>query len=219
MAAGAVAGIMGADMLAAVAESRAPARAKGGGAVSVKAAITLSSRPEDVYAFWHDFQNLPRIMAHLESVELRGEGRSHWKAKAPAGRTVEWDAEVVEDRPNELIAWRALEGADVDNRGSVRFDPAPGERGTEVRLELEYTVPGGVVGATIAKLFGEEPEQQVKDDLRRFKQQLETGQVVHSEGSPEGTFARRQLKQRPAQPLPTDGADDSRSELVEGRSA
>ena len=152
----------------------------------LKKAITVNRAPEEVYRFWHDFRNLPRFMRHLEDVQVTGSRRSHWKAKAPAGMTVEWDAVVVDDRPNELIAWRSLEGADVDNSGSVRFTPAPGGRGTEVRVELDYAPPGGAVGATIAKLFGEEPEQQVQDDLRRFKQVLETGEVVYSEATVHG---------------------------------
>ena len=152
----------------------------------VKKAITVNRPPEEAYTFWHDFRNLPRFMKHLEDVQMTDNGRSHWKAKAPAGTTVEWDAVVVDDRPNELIAWRSLDGADVDNSGSVRFAPAPGGRGTEVRVELHYNPPGGALGATIAKLFGEEPEQQVQDDLRRFKQVLETGEVVYSEATVHG---------------------------------
>ena len=140
-------------------------------------------------------------MAHLESVQV-SDGRSHWKAAGPAGRTIEWDAEVTDDRPGELIAWRSLPGADVPNSGTVRFTDAPRGQGTEVRLELQYKPPGGVAGATLAKLFGEEPKIQARDDLRRFKQMIETGLVVRSEGSPEGPLARRMLKQRPAQPLP-----------------
>ncbi|HYO94976.1 MAG TPA: SRPBCC family protein [Polyangiaceae bacterium] len=150
--------------------------------VEVKRAITINLPPHQVYAFWHDFQNLPRFMAHLESVEVL-DGRSRWRAKAPVGMTVEWEAEVVEDRPNEMIAWRSLPGTLVPNQGSVRFMPAPGGRGTEVFVELRYEPPGGAVGAAIAKLFGEEPSQQVAGDLRRLKQVLETGEVMHSDAS------------------------------------
>jgi uncharacterized membrane protein len=169
--------------------------------MQAKAAITVDRPVEDVYRFWRDLTNLPSFMIHLASVETTGDGRSHWTANAPAGRTVEWDAEVVEDRPNQRIAWRSLEGADVANHGEVTFNPAPGGRGAEVRVELTYDPPGGALGAVVAKLFGEEPQQQVKDDLRRFKQVLETGEVVRSEGSPEGTRALRQVGQRPAQPI------------------
>ena len=167
-----------------------------------RTAITVNRSPEEVYRYWHDFQNLPRFMFHLEAVEPRGDRRYHWVAKAPLGQKVEWDAEVVEDVSNELIAWRATEDADVPNSGSVRFVPAPGGRGTEVIVEIDYQLPGGAIGDTVARLFGEEPQQQMKDDLRRFKQVVETGEVVRSEGSPEGTYALNQIKWRPAQPLP-----------------
>ena len=167
--------------------------AKGKG-IHVTQALTVNRPVDEVYRFWHDFENLPRFMHHLESVRVTGERRSHWQAKAPAGRTVEWDAELVQDRPNEGIAWRSLAGADVDNSGSVRFTPAPGGRGTEVRVELRNNPPGGRVGAAFAKLFGEEPEQQLRDDLRAFKQVLEVGEVVHSEAS----VHRRPHPARPA---------------------
>jgi uncharacterized membrane protein len=153
------------------------------GAIAVVNTITINRPPEEVYRFWRDFQNLPRFMSHLESVQVIDEKRSHWVAKAPAGMRVEWDAEIADDRPNQLIAWRSLEGADVDNSGTVRFDRSPGNRGTEVRVEVEYNPPGGALGAGIAKLFGEAPEQQIKGDLRRLKQVLETGEVVHSDSS------------------------------------
>lgn len=161
----------------------------------MKQAITVNRSAEDLYQFWRDFEQLPRFMSHLESVAVTGEGRSHWVATAPAGATVEWDAELVEDRPNELIAWRSLEGADVANSGLVRFIPTPGNKGTEVHIEMQYDPPGGKLGATAAKLFGEESNQQTMDDLRAFKQVMETGEVVLSEG----TLSRRQPSQPPEQ--------------------
>lgn len=164
--------------------------------LDVRHAITVNRPVETVYQFWHNFENLPRFMRHLESVQVTGEQRSHWKAKGPAGITVEWDAEVVTDRPNEQIAWRSLEGADVQNAGSVRFKAAPGGRGTEVRVDLQYAPPGGKLGAVIAKLFGEEPVQQVIDDLRRFKQVMEIGEVVVSDATVKSTH----FLQPPAQP-------------------
>jgi len=154
--------------------------------MDVKKAITVNRPPEDLYQYWHDFENLPHFMDHLESVQVTGAGRSHWKAKGPAGTTVEWDAEVVDDRPNELIAWRSLDGAAVDNAGSVRFKPAPGGRGTEVHVELRYDPPGGALGATVAKLFGEDPTQQAPDDLRHFKQVIETGERAISDATAKG---------------------------------
>jgi uncharacterized membrane protein len=151
--------------------------------IHVKQAVTINRPRNEVYGFWHNFENLPRFMAHLESVEVKPDGRSHWVASAPVGTDVEWDAETTEDHPNELIAWRALPDSGVPNSGSVQFRDAPGGRGTEVVVELRYQPPGGRLGAWIAKLFGEEPDQQVKSDLRRFKQVMETGEVVHSDSS------------------------------------
>ena len=150
--------------------------------VSVERAITVNRPVEDVYAFWKDYANLPRFMRHLESVETLGEQHTRWTAKGPAGTTVSWDAETIVDREHEWIAWRSLENADIDNRGSVRFSPAPGDRGTEVRVHLQYSPPAGRLGLGIAWMFGEEPGQQIHEDLRRFKQLMETGEVPLSEG-------------------------------------
>jgi uncharacterized membrane protein len=125
-------------------------------------------------------------MDHLESVEVIDDKRSRWAAKGPAGKRAEWEAEITEDRPNELIAWRSTASSTVENSGYVRFEPAPGGRGTLVRVELNYLPPGGILGATIAKLLGEEPELQLKDDLRRLKQLMEAGEIVTTEGQPAG---------------------------------
>jgi uncharacterized membrane protein len=152
-------------------------------AIRVKRAITVNRPLDEVYAFWRNFENLARFMDHLESVQVTGERTSHWKAKAPADVTIEWDAEIIEERPDEIIVWRSLAGADVDNSGSVHFRRAPGDRGTEIILDVEYSPPGGVVGAKLAKLFSEVPKTQMGNDLRRFKQVLETGEVVHSDAS------------------------------------
>jgi len=159
-------------------ESRQPT-----GGVHVTQSLTIKRPRHEVYGFWHNFENLPRFMAHLESVQVLGDNRSRWKAKAPAGATVEWEAETIEDRPNELIAWRSLPDASIPNSGTVRFKDAPGDRGTEIHVELRYQPPGGKLGSLIAKLFGEEPDQQVKSDLRRFKQVMEIGEIVHSDAS------------------------------------
>ena len=158
-------------------------RPSGSRGVHVTEAITINRPRNEVYGFWHNFENLPRFMEHLESVQVLDERRSHWKAKAPAGTSVEWDAETIEDRPNDLIAWRSLPESDVPNAGYVRFRDAPGNRGTEIVVELNYQPPGGKLVALIAKLFGEEPHQQVKSDLRRLKQVMELGEVVHSDAS------------------------------------
>ncbi|HYG36358.1 MAG TPA: SRPBCC family protein [Clostridia bacterium] len=155
-------------------------------AIHIEKSITVNRSPEELYAFWHQFESLPTFMNHLESVRNLGENRSHWVAKGPAGTRVEWDAEIIQDKPNELIAWRSLVGADVDNAGSVRFERAPGDRGTIVRIKLQYSPPAGVLGATVAKLFGETPEKQVPVDLHHFKQLMETGEVVKTEGQSAG---------------------------------
>ena len=151
--------------------------------IRVRKSVTVNRPADEVYAFWRNLENLPRFMKNLESVQMTGGRRSHWKAKAPAGTTVEWDAETTEDRPNELIAWRSVEGADVPNAGVVRFVAAPGGRGTEIHVDLRYDPPAGKLGALFAKLFGDEPGQQVDGDLRRFKQVLEVGEVLYSEAS------------------------------------
>ncbi len=155
--------------------------------------ITVNRSVEEVYAFWRNFENLPQFMRHLVSVTDTGNGRSRWKAMAPAGMTVEWDAEITEDRPNELISWRSLPGADVRNAGTVTFMQAAGNRGTEVRVDLEYRPPAGKVGTMVAMLFREEPGQQVHDDLRNFKQVLEIGEIVLSD-------ATKRRGMHPAQP-------------------
>jgi uncharacterized membrane protein len=136
--------------------------------------------------------------------------RSHWTANAPAGTIVEWDAEITEDSPNRLIAWRSLEGSDVENSGSIIIEKAPGGRVTLVKVAIDYNPPAGVVGATIAKLFGEEPGQQIADDLRRFKQVMETGEVVVSDATVAGTGY---MQQRPAQPSAANEKKESSSAL------
>ncbi|HVF56464.1 MAG TPA: SRPBCC family protein [Pyrinomonadaceae bacterium] len=162
---------------------------RGGHGVKVEKSVTISRSPEELFRFWRNFENLPRFMNHLESVHVTGATRSHWVAKAPAGTTVEWDAEIYNEKENELIAWRSLEGADVDSAGSVRFEPATGGRGTTVRIVLKYDPPGGAVGAAVARLFGENPEQQIEEDLRRFKQVMETGEAATVEGQTSGRSA------------------------------
>ena len=151
--------------------------------IRVRKSVTGNRPADEVYAFWRNLENLPRFMKNLESVQVTGGGRSHWKATAPGGTSVEWDAVTTEDRPNELIAWRSVEGADVPNTGVVRFVGAAGGRGTEIHVDLSYEPPAGKLGALVAKLFGDEPGQQVDGDLRRFKQVLEVGEVLYSDAS------------------------------------
>lgn len=184
MAAAAVAGVAALDVYCGQRLSRHAGAGAGTEprAIELTEVITVNRAPEELYQFWRELDNLPRIMDHLESVDVKDDTRSHWVAKGPAGSTVEWDAEIVEDRVNELIAWRSVAGADVDNAGSVQFTPAPGGRGTEVRVELRYTPPAGAAGAAFAKLFGKEPGQQINTELRRFKQLMETGEITTAEG-------------------------------------
>ena len=158
--------------------------------IHVSQTFTIDRPAEELYEAWHRFENLPRIMTHLESVTVAGERLSHWVAKAPsiAGGKVEWDAEKTQDEPNRLIAWQSLPGADVDNAGSVSFEPS--DRGTIVRVDLRYVAPGGKLGSWIAKLFGEEPEQQIREDLRNFKRFMEIGEVPTTEGQSKGTCGK-----------------------------
>lgn len=159
---------------------------KAGAHVKVEKSVTINAPVEQLYDFWRDFENLPEIMNHLESVTETDNMRSHWKAKAPLGTTVEWDAEIISDIPNELISWRSVEGADVSNAGSVRFLPSTGGRGTVVKIALDYQPPAGKIGAAIAWLFGEEPSVQVEEDLLRFKRLMEADEIPTVEGQPSG---------------------------------
>jgi uncharacterized membrane protein len=142
-------------------------------------------RPE-VFDFWRNFENFPIFMKHLQMVEVQDEKKSHWVARGPLNLQVEWDAQIVEEIPNKMIAWRSLAGSEIDNSGEVWFRDAPGERGTEVEVKLRYDPPAGSASALIARLFGEEPEQQVRDDLRRFKQVMEAGEVPTTFGQTSG---------------------------------
>lgn len=189
---GAAAAVAGALLIDAYAAQRMTRSTAGGAAagresgIRIQHAITIGRPARELYDFWRDFSNLPQIMDHLESVEVIGGNRSHWKVKGPAGSTVEWDAEITEDRPGELISWRSLENADVDNVGTVRFIPMQGDRGTVVRIDIAYDPPAGRVGAAVAKLFRRGPEQEIRSDLRPFKQLMETGEITTTRGQPSG---------------------------------
>jgi uncharacterized membrane protein len=195
----AVAGIAAVDVLAAVRAGKRldPTRTSEDGAFTVSAGVTVNRSADDAYGLWRDFSRLPEFMVHLESVSADGK---HWVARRPGGGTVDWDAEIVADVPNQRLAWRSVSHAEVPNSGEVTFEPAPGGRGTEVRVRLTYEPPLGAAGNAVARLLGEEPRQQVTDDLRRFKQVLETGEVVRSAGSPEGVRSGRLPTQRPGRP-------------------
>jgi len=154
--------------------------------IHVSQAVTIDKSPEELYRYWRDFENLPHFMKYLEKVKILDDKRSHWKAKAPAGMSVEWDAEIINDQPNETIAWRSLYPASVDSAGSVRFVAGPPGRGTEVRVTFDYIPPAGKAGWVIAKIFGKDPEMEVREDLRRFKQLMETGEISTAQGQPHG---------------------------------
>ncbi len=193
---GAVLGVAALDVVAAQALSRGQklTRARTDeGNIRVRRTVTVHVSQEEAFRFWADFENLPRFMRHLDSVTRIGENRTRWTASVAGGERVEWEVETMEYRPGESISWRSSEGMPIATSGTVRFRPAPGDRGTEVTLEMEYDPPLGLLGATIAKLFREEPGQQVRDDLRRFKQLVEVGEILVSDG----TLRRGP---RPAQP-------------------
>lgn len=148
--------------------------------VRMEKVVTINRPHQQAYEFWRNFENLPRFMKHLVSVQLTGDNTSHWKAQGPAGVTIEWDAETVEDRP-ELISWRSVGEADVPNQGRVEFKEAPAGRGTEVTVSIDYQPPGGAAGKTAAKLLNSISAQQLEEDLKRLKQLMETGEIATAE--------------------------------------
>lgn len=154
--------------------------------VHIEKSITINKSPAELYAFWRDFKNLPLFLRNIESVTELDHWKSHWVAKGLGGSHVEWDAEVYNEKENELIAWRSLENADVVNAGSVRFEKAPEGRGTYVRVTMNYNPPAGKVGATLAQLIGADPGQLIKQDLRRLKQILEAGEIATAVGQTSG---------------------------------
>jgi uncharacterized membrane protein len=188
----AVAGVTALDVRAAQKLSRNP----GVNIQAVRASqtIIIDRSREELFQFWRNFENLPRFMTHLHRVQVRDLRRSHWTARGPAKSQVEWDAEIVNERENELIAWRSLPGSDINLAGAVRFEPATGGRGTLVKVEMLYDPPAGVLGATVAKLFGESPEKQVHVELHRFKQLMETGEIARTDGQPAGRSRSTSLK-------------------------
>jgi uncharacterized membrane protein len=155
-----------------------------GRGVKVENSVLINKPPEELYRYWREFENLPRFMDNLISVTTQGPQRSHWVVKSIANAEISWDAEIVNDIPNELIAWRTVGDSDVDHAGSVRFEGT--ERGTRVKVTMEYRPPAGKIGVGVAKIFGQEPRQMIESDLRRFKQLMESGEIVSVEGQPHG---------------------------------
>lgn len=185
--AAATAGVLGVTALDVYAGQRLTAtQSAAAPSIAVTQTITINSTPEELYSFWKNLENLPLFMEHLESVSEVNERVSHWVAKAPAGASVEWDAEIVDDQRDRSIGWRTLPGSQVTHEGMVSFEPATADRGTVVRVDMLYVPPAGKVGVWIARMFGEEPALQVADDLRRLKQLLETGEVATTLGQSSG---------------------------------
>jgi uncharacterized membrane protein len=152
--------------------------------IHVEEAVTINKPVADVYRFWRNFENLPQFMKHLDSVAVREGGISHWVARGPAGMKVEWDARIINEIDGKVIGWQSLEGSTISTAGSVNFDAAP--QGTRVTVHLQYNPPAGKLGAAVARLFGEEPNLQVREDLHRLKQLFETGEIATTEGQPSG---------------------------------
>jgi uncharacterized membrane protein len=168
--------------------TRSDTRARLGGkrGTIVEESVAINRTPEELYRFWSDLERLPTIMPQLASVEQVGYRRSHWVAHGPARSRVDWYADIINDIPNELIAWRTAEGSEVASAGSVHFEPVPAGRGTVVRVRLQYEPPGGKLGAAFAWAFGDDPSQVIREGLRRFKQLMETGEIPTTEGQPRG---------------------------------
>ena len=198
VATAAVLGVTALDVLASTRFSRAGSPGvQSELAAQFEATVVVNRPPEACYRFWHDFQNLPRFMHHVQSVHALSQKRSHWVVRLRGGATLEWDAEVSVDEPNRMIAWRSLNGS-APHSGAVHFEPAPGGRGTIVRVRMRPQVPRHVLGAVSASLLGKVPELEVRDDLRRFKNVMETGEIPTTRGQTHGprsflvrSFARK----------------------------
>jgi uncharacterized membrane protein len=164
--------------------------------IHVEVSMTIQRSARELFDFWRNFENLPRFMQNLKSVQVLDEKRSRWVAAGPAGAGVQWDAEIINEEPNSLIACRSVGNAEVDNAGSVRFVPAPHDRGTQVHVVIDYIPPAGRVGKWVAKLFSSAPDQTIKEDLRRFKALMESGEMPTTDQQPRGNCAgqgRRQM--------------------------
>ncbi|MFC3833629.1 SRPBCC family protein [Deinococcus rufus] len=189
-----VLGSVGAGLAAMAATGRNPLatalkiRQTQSGDVLVSDAVTIGRPADDLYAHWRDLASLPRVMTHLQRVDVLDETRSRWTVTAPTGE-VSWEAEITADEPGRRLAWQSLPGAAIDNAGEVLFRPAPGDRGTEVIVRLTYRPPGGTAGAVLARVAGEEPAQQLRDDLMRFKREQELGFAPTTEGQSSGRAA------------------------------
>lgn len=165
---------------------RAKIAVPGNRGIKVVRAVTIRKPAAELYAFWRNLSNLTQIIHHPVDIVVKSAEESHWSVSAPGDRRVEWDALIINDEPDRLIAWRSREGGEVDNAGSVRFEAAPGDEGVEVTVTLEYDPPGGKLGAAIAKLTRDSAASQVYDALRRFKALMEAGEIPTIEGQTVG---------------------------------
>lgn len=154
--------------------------------VQVQKSLTIQRSADDLYAFWRKVENLPSVMRHLRSVTSLDGSRSRWVALGPFDRPVEWEARIIRDEPGRQIAWRSVEGSEIVHAGTVRFDEAPAGRGTEVHISWHYAPPAGRIGEGVARLLHNAPVQQIEEDLRRFKQMMEAGEVATTQGQPTG---------------------------------
>ncbi|CAN5496229.1 hypothetical protein BH24GEM3_BH24GEM3_18470 [soil metagenome] len=156
------------------------------GEVHLESVVTIDAAPDELYSFWRNFENHTRFASFVESVTPQDGNRAHWVLKVPLGATIEWDTEVTEERPGEYLAWRAVESSDLTHEGSVRFRPATGERGTVVQMKMDITPPLGPAGAAVGKLLEGVTETQLRADLKKLKQLMETGEIATTEGQPSG---------------------------------
>jgi uncharacterized membrane protein len=154
--------------------------------IKVEKQLLINRPAAELYRFWRDLSNLPRVFQHLDSVQEESEERSRWVASGPMNRKLEWEAEILTDRPNEVLAWRSLAGSQVDSAGSVRFEESPNGRGTNVVISLKYNPPGGKLTDYLASWFGSDLQSVIDDDLRKFKSRMEAGEVPTTTGQPHG---------------------------------
>lgn len=159
--------------------------------------VTVNAPPERLYELWRNFENLPQFLESLQSVRVMDSRRSLWQANGPVRQTVEWEAEITNDVPNQLIEWRSTGDASIPNSGSVQFRRATGDRGTIVRVEIHFQPPAGSIGLGVAKVLGRAPDQEIQRALRRFKQLVETGEIVTTRGQSTGSGLRQEPESRP----------------------
>jgi uncharacterized membrane protein len=181
----AVLGITALDVICAQKLTGAAARdaAESEGTSRICQSIWINKSPAEAYTFWRRFENLPLFMLHLESVQMIDENISRWRAAGPLGQSYEWKARLEQDEPNRRITWKSLEDSEIHNSGMVFFEEGPGRRGVIVHVDISYHPPAGHAGEVVAKLFGAHPERMIANDLRAFKQTLETNEVIYSDAS------------------------------------